>query len=355
MARYRAGIVGLTGIGSMPLPTTPVHPALGIELPHNHAGAYALTPSTEVVAVCELKVELLEKFKTDFAETWPDARTYTNYREMLDKERLDLLSVVTSDHRHAQIVVDAAERGVRGIACEKPLATTMADAERMIEACERNGVVMTVDHSRRLRPHWHAALAQLGDGGLGAVRRVVGSGGGPRAMLFRNGTHLIDAVCWFAGGEPELVVGMLDEEHQEYGPRYAGDGGRDPALDPGGSALVRFDNGVRAFISFSKRTTTTIALEVFAEKGVLRVDDVSAQVFAASGEGRFLSGRTVPAPLTQTADIPALITDLIGAMEQGRQPLAPPREARKALAIILGLLQSQAAGHASIHAPITDV
>ena len=355
MPSYRAGIIGLTGIASSPLPTTPIDPALGIELPHNHAGAYALTPNVDVVAVCELKSELLERFKTDFAEVWPEARGYTDYREMLEKENLDLLSVCTGDNQHAQMVVDAAEGGVRGIACEKPIATTMAEANRMIEVCEQNGVVLSIDHSRRLRPHWHAARAELRDGELGAVRRIVGSGGGPRAMLFRNGTHLIDAVCWFAEGEPEWVVGVLDEEHQDYGPRYAGDGGRDPALDPGGSGLVQFDNGVRAFINFSKRTAAGVALHAFAEKGQLRVDDVSAEVITPSEGSGSLSRRTVPAPVTQNAEIPAYIADLIDAVETGREPISPPREALKALTIILGMLQSQAAGSIPIRAPVTDV
>ena len=110
MPSYRAGFIGLTGIASRPLPTTPIDPALGIELPHNHAAAYALTPNVDVVAVCELKSELLEKFKTDFAVVWPEARAYTDYQEMLERENLDLLSVCTGDNRHAQMVVDAACR-----------------------------------------------------------------------------------------------------------------------------------------------------------------------------------------------------------------------------------------------------
>ena len=70
-------------------------------MPHNHAAAYALTPNVDVVAVCDLKSELLEKFKTDFAVVWPEARAYTDYQEMLERENLDLLSVCTGDNRHA--------------------------------------------------------------------------------------------------------------------------------------------------------------------------------------------------------------------------------------------------------------
>ena len=276
---------------------------------------------------------------------------------MLEDEDIDLLGVATPDHLHGQIVVDAAEAGVRGILCEKPIATTLADADRMIEACERHGVAMSVDYFRRYRPHWNGALAELGDGPLGAVRRIVGNYGGHRSMLFRNGSHLVDAVCWYAGGEPEWVVGALDEEHHEYGPRYAGDGGRDPAFDPGGSALVQFDNGVRAFINISKRTATELELDVFAEEGRLRINNQSAEVWTPIPDFMplTLTHRTLPVPMTQRVDTPAAIADLIDAVEQGRETVSPPREARRTLSVLLAILQSQATGNTPVRFPIADV
>ena len=106
-------------------------PVLGEIMPHSHVGAYAAVPSTEVVAVCDLAPARLEEFRRSWSARFPQARCYTDYREMLARERVDLLSVVTSDDRHAQIVVDAVEAGVRGILCEKPIATTLADADRI--------------------------------------------------------------------------------------------------------------------------------------------------------------------------------------------------------------------------------
>ena len=58
---------------------------------------------------------------------------------MLEGEDLDVLTVATSDHLHTKIVIDGAESGVKGIFCEKPIATTLEDADAMIAACERNG------------------------------------------------------------------------------------------------------------------------------------------------------------------------------------------------------------------------
>jgi predicted dehydrogenase len=350
---YRAAVIGLSGIGAAPGPAE--HAELGSPWPHSHVASYGVLPNVELVAVCDLKPELLDQFRAHHGSTWPNAHAYADYRELLERDRVVLLNVVTSDHRHAQMVVDAAEAGVKGILCEKPLATTLADADRMIEACARRGVVLSVNHTRRWRPEWHAGLAQLGDGGLGAVRRIVGHVGSPRAMLFRNGTHLLDTVCWFAGGEPDWVVGVLDEEHSSYGPRYAGDGGRDPALDPGGSALVHFKNGLRAFVNCSKRMHAPFNVDVFCELGQLRLYDGSGEVWAPSTPGGSqLAGRPLAVPLTRRAETPAAVADVIHAVEHGGDTLSPAREARKALAIIIAILQSSAAGGAPVRFPVQD-
>src|SRR5207249_11276824 len=113
MATYRTAVVGLTGIGESPAPPA-ADPVLGQQFPHSHVAAYAAEPRATVVAVCDLVPAMLERFRNHWGETFPEARTYTDYREMLAREQIDLLSVVTSDHRHAQIVVDAVEAGVKG-------------------------------------------------------------------------------------------------------------------------------------------------------------------------------------------------------------------------------------------------
>ena len=172
MAVYRAGIVGLTGIAASPAGKAP-DGVLGELHGGSHAAAYSQIPGARVVGACDLVPALTEQFRERWGATWPEARTYTDYRQLLSEGNLDILSVVTSDHRHAQIVVDAAEAGVKGIYCEKPIATTLADADRMIAACEANGVVLSVDHTRRWRPIWHQARSLIRSGEVGALRRIV--------------------------------------------------------------------------------------------------------------------------------------------------------------------------------------
>jgi predicted dehydrogenase len=228
----------------------------------------------------------------------------------------------------------------------------------MIAVCEKNGVALTVNHSRRWRPHWVGARALVGDGPLGPVKRIAGTWAGNRAMLFRNGGHLVDTITWFAGSEPEWVVGILDEEHRAHPPRYNGDGGKNPATDPGGNGLVYYKNGVRAFVNCSKGITGGgVELEVFCERGHLRVDDVSAEIVAVpeGGSSHDRMRRAVPSVVTSLGETPAALAELIACIEEQRQPRYTAREASIAPAIILAILQSNANASQPVRFPVKDM
>ena len=117
---YKACVVGLSGIGAGQPPVDGDH-GMGHEMPNRHVPAYALLPFTEVVGVCDLKEDLLQETMEDWSGTFPGLRGFADYREMLETCKPDILSVVTSDHRHADIVVDGVAAGVRGIYCENRL------------------------------------------------------------------------------------------------------------------------------------------------------------------------------------------------------------------------------------------
>lgn len=353
MATYRAAVVGLSGIAASPRQAAP-DPALGVAMPHSHVAAYATVPSTEVVAVCDLLPEMLDRFEREWGGELPQVRPYTDYKTMLQDERIDLLSVATPDHRHAQIVVDAVEAGVRGIFCEKPIATTLADADRMIAACRRHNVPLLVDHTRRWYPEFAEARRRIREGAIGSLQRIVATLGGPRAMLFRNGTHLIDCVCYFAESEPAWVWGELDDPQRAHAPRYTGDGGRDPATDPGGSGYVHFTNGARGFINASKATMPNFELDLVGETGRIRIGTHVAEHWHALPGGGMAASRLHPPPTTR-GDMVAAVEELIHLVEHGGRGTSTGEDARQVLSILLGILQSNARGSAPVTFPIEDV
>ena len=304
-------------------------------------------PNVELVAVCDLVPELLDDFKTAWADDLPNANTYTDYREMLAKEDLDILTVATSDNRHTDIVVDGANAGVKGILCEKPLATSLDDADRMIQACAERGIPLHVNHNRRWNPLIHRVRDEVRSGIIGTLGSIIVSHGGPRAMLFRSGTHMIDAICFFAESEPAQVFGILEDGFEDWD-RYMGDGGRLPENDPSASGMIVFRNGIRALYDGSKKT-------------ILASDSI--QLRGSSGEIRFNLDVRSPAVVTKYDDdlrtpvshvlhpvqyqvqgLPATYDELIDVIENGGSGISTAVEARKTLQIMLGFLKSQQEG-----------
>jgi len=344
MGSYRAAIVGLSWIAADPAGPAS-HPVLGTATPYSHASAYAATPGVEVVAGCDIKPEVRQAFERQWGDQWPGVRTYADYREMLAREQVEILSVVTPDHLHADAVLAGVEAGVRAIFCDKPLATSLADADGMIAAVRERGVVVNVNHTRRWQPQYVAAREEIRKGGIGQLSQIVVHYGGPRAMLFRNHTHFLDLICYFAESEPTWVVAELEPGFETYGTEYRGDGGRDPSTEPAANAYIAFRNGVRAFLSGMKHASPDVSVDLIGATGRLHVDDTAA-VRMLPAEG----GTTHQLLLSAStrAGMHAAIADLLHALETGETPQCPPEEARKAVALAFAILDSQANGNAKV-------
>ena len=326
---YRVGVVGCRGIGV------------------RHASGLLDLENAELAAGCDISEEILGEFLDQYRETWPQVAAYTDFEEMLAQEDLDVVTVATSDHRHADLVVGAAEAGVKGIFCEKPMATSLADADRMIEAVERNGVILSIDHTRRWQPLWrHTKEGVVDDGAIGQVLNIIGTLRGPRAMLFRNGTHLIDTICYFAGGEPEWVSAELEEGYESYA-EYEGDGGHVPETEPGAHGYIHFSNGVRALYVGGPKTTPepAITLEVVGTEGIVRIDGDTAALHKG-GEAQ-----PIEAPTWEVEGIPAGIQELIQLLDAGGTPVSSGRDGLRVVEVIMGFLESQQRDNGKVALP----
>lgn len=332
-APYRVGIIGLSGISIDP--GARAAGPIRWFTPHSHVAAYKASPQVEIVAVCDVVPAALDRYR----ELWGDASGYTDYREMLAAEQLDLLSIVTPDHLHADCFVAACEAGVRGIFCEKPISTTLADADRMIAAAEASGAKVVVNHTRRFDPYYRHAKWLIDRGAIGPVQRLIGTMGGERAMLFRNGTHVIDTLLSFVDDQPAWVMAVLDDADAGYGEVYRGDGGRDPKTDPGASAIIGFAGGTRAFYNGSKATVGNFELDLQGEQGRIRIGNQIAEIETISAFGG-LASQPLPLQGDSRAGMVVAIEELISLIEQDGDGIAALRAARSTLAVLLAILQS---------------
>ena len=121
---------------------------IGARLGAAHAYAYANSSEYELVAVCDLFPKVIDEMWERAKLPEGSVRTYTDYKEMFEKENLDVVSVTVPDHLHADPVCDAADAGIKGVFSEKPLTINLEDADRIIDAVNRNGTKMSVDHTR---------------------------------------------------------------------------------------------------------------------------------------------------------------------------------------------------------------
>ena len=355
--QYRAAVVGLTGIGARrpPIATGGLRRPMG----RSHVSCYVEHPRTELVAVCDIRSEALDEFR----ETWPelsDVALYTDFAELLANEQPDLVSVVTGDHVHADLTVAAAESGARAIFCEKPIATTLEDADRMIAACERAGVLLSVDHTRRWGAAYSDAQRLVASGALGAVRTVSVEHYGPRAMMFRNGTHMVDLLCFFSGAEPRWVTAKLEPGFDHFD-RYRGGGGKDPAQDPYASALIGFEDDIRATYTAYKTGFNAGILSVTCDRGRVEFHNEQGRILTSDSSGghrELRSAELAPGDylyVNQLGAVDELVAALDGGSDTPVSPgtlVSPGTDARWTLEILLGILASQQNGHNRVDLPL---
>jgi len=337
----RCAIIGLTGIASAP--AVPSLHGARHPLPYSHASALARIPNAQLVAICDIVPAMTEKFVAQWGETWPDLHVYHDVQELLANEEIDVLAVVTPDDRHADIVVAAAGRGIPAIMCEKPLATTLADADRMIAAIDKHKTVMTVEHTRRWDPFYHQVKALIDDGRIGQVLSIVGTLHGERAMLYRNGTHILDLICYYAGAAPSRVFARLEPGYDDF-TAYRGDGGHDPASEPGASAYIEFENGVRGFYNGTKGKIGLTEWDILGTAGRIRINPSTAELWTLDTETGELVLRPFPATLLMTGAIQVAYEELFDVLAHGGRTRSTPRDARQTLSVIDAILRSNHAG-----------
>lgn len=350
MPIYKAVIVGLTGIGAR-RPAEPAGLPVYGAMPRSHAAAYHRHPQTEVVAVCDIRTEALDAFQREWADVWPNVRLYTDYRAMLAQEKPNLVSVCTPDHLHADITIAAATSGAKAILCEKPIATTLADADRMIAAAEANNVLLSIEHTRRWSPIFLKARELIRSGEFGPLRSITANMYSLRSMLFRNGTHLLDMICFFADSAPAWVFAELEEGFDHF-TEYKSDGGHDPKTDPAASAYIHFANGVRAYYNSLKITMPGSQFELVCDKARIEVSDRELSVIHGMGHTEWARATLPVDDYMYTYQLAAL-AELIERLEQGGDLISPAREARKTLEIMLAMLKSHELGNVRVNLPLT--
>src|SRR5262249_45891919 len=152
--------------------------------------------------------------------------------------------------------------------------------------------------------------------------------------------------CFFAEADPVWVSAELEPGFESYGTTYTGDGGQDPARDPGANIYIGFANGVRAWISDWKGDVRDTHFKVVGSSGMLTIGSAGLTQLSPGPYGLRAEHRT---PLGSVSGIEAAVRELTECMRTGRPTSSSPSEARRTVSVLVGCLRSQAAGNIRVH------
>ncbi len=294
-----------------------------------HARAYLRTEGIELAALCDTDEEKLERYGTKFNVRG----RYVDYREMLERERLDAVSICTLSNSHLEIARAAAEAGVRGIFCEKPIAESLSAADEMIRLCAEHEVTLMIGHQRRFDEKHQCLAAFVRDGGLGRVQQGTCY---YTAGITNTGTHLFDLLRLYLG-DVSWVCGNLSANTCVN------------AADPNIDGWIGFTNGVAVAIQAMDAAAYTIfEITLLGTERRLRLGShgSSVEFEEAAASERFSGYRELfpAAPPVESKSIQELlmcgVAHLIDCVEKRAKPMSSGEDGRAALEIVCALSQS---------------
>jgi len=231
----RYGVVGIKGMG------------------HGHLKTIAASPVAKLGAICDIDLDAAKARREEFAV---DVPVFGDYEKMLAGAELDAVTLAVPHYLHAPMAIAAAERGLH-VLTEKPMAISVAECDRMIEACRQNTVVLGVGHQRRWSGGMRGLRNVIRGGELGRPIRFAYATAGIRTeayyasgdwrgrwdqegggCLINQYVHDLDAICYLLGPPVEVTA-------------WAANWGHRHEVDDMALAIARFDSGWNGTISLS--------------------------------------------------------------------------------------------------------
>lgn len=319
MRVYKAAIIGCGRIGC----EYDYDPTSKIIL--SHAGAYSKNPRIRLVAVCDLDINKAKKAQ----KKWGIESVYSDYKQMLVKEKLEIISICTWESTHAEIVEHCVKIKPLAIFCEKPIASTIKDAKKIIRLCDKNGIVLQIDYMRRFSKAYAEIRDYIADGKLGKIQKIVGHYGDG---LLTNGSHLVDLANFFTQEKFEKIVSIKSKIKSAY------------KHDPNYSVLAQTKSGtVFALLPNDNSKYLYMELEIFGENGriLLKKSGYEMSYEKVSNHHslfhEFKGLEEVPPPFKSKLDGEYMrdgVEELLNCLETGRKSLCSGEDALQTLEFI---------------------
>ncbi|MGD1004237.1 MAG: Gfo/Idh/MocA family oxidoreductase [Methanoregulaceae archaeon] len=331
--RKKAAIIGFGGMGQ------------------RHYTAYSKI-GVDIVAISDWEPNKVKKNLPAFN---PD-HIYNNHLNLLknEKNNIDILSVVTNGPTHAKVTIDGSEAGIKNILCEKPMATNLSDARRVIEVCKKNETRLAVNHIRRWNKNYLNLKKLISENIIGEIRHLYFSCGSTGIGNFA--IHFFDTARFLTASEPEWIVGFLDKTGTPN-PRGIA------FVDPGGYGIVKFKNGCRFFLDTSEDTGVQYSFQIVGALGRIIIDELNDtwQIWARTGPNREIpctrygtNMEIIPFHSTEKFDIVTLTSRAMEELLSGNPVSSTGEDGQKSLELVLGLHVSDEHMNTKVCLPLTE-
>ena len=326
------------------------------DLPNNHAEAVQEHPHCTLVAGVNRGEEKL----ADFGRRFGVEALYHDYQQMLAEVQPDICIISTHPQLHAEMVEGCAAVGTtKAIICEKPMALSIGECERMIATCQKANVLLQINHNRRWHPEWNLAKKLLDDGAIGRLNHIHcymdGVKPAPRwtsdyeGPLLHDCTHYFDLMDYFAG-PVDWLCGMAEQRRRPW------------PVEDFAAAFLRFKSGVTGLIHAAELSDyADHGFELRGEKGTLRIHGEKVQLQQSKlsrsepdngFEWNRLSSTELEHPPPASTYVEAL-SELVAALE-GKGTLRSDGDVGlRSLEMVHAVYQSQLEGNRPVHFPVS--
>lgn len=336
---YRAAAIGHTGAGNFG---------------HALHTPYKNIENVEFIAVSDPDANGREKAA---AETGA-SRSYADYRDMLEKEELDIVSVCPRLPGERVAMITACLEAGCHIYTEKPMTSTLAEGDQIVAAANARGLKIAVAHQAVYLPATHAIKQLLNDGKIGTVQAIHASGkqdhrGGGEDMIVL-GTHLFNMMRFFVGDVAWMQAHVTTEGKEVgYGDDHEPTEPVGPVAGDCINSYLAFKSGVSGFFQSRRDQAGSgrYGMEIIGSEGIFSLrGDVANRLMVypypvlvpANPDQKWEAIDLDDTPFSGGNEL--AVRDLIDAIENDRKPISAAEDAVAALEMILGAYESQLSG-----------
>lgn len=329
---YRVALIGDTGHGNYG---------------HDWDIAWKSIPAVQVVAVADPDEAGRRKAMSRCGAT----QGYADYREMLAKEKPDIVTICMRWPEHRLPMLKAAAEIKAHVLMEKPFARTLEEADAMVAAAERAGIKVQVGHPYRVMPDTARVHQLLRAGDLGQLMEIRARGkedrraGGEDLMVL--GTHYLDLMRHFAG-DPAWVFADVREKGK---PARVGRIASEPVGLVAGddvTAMFGFGTGTHGYLASKTSDVLTgkrFGFHVYGSKGVAYMPSGGAAQLLRNDSWMGNQWESIEPPADSTTarheqNSDRMAADLLDAIEKNRDPICSARDGRWTIEMVTGIYQS---------------